>query len=186
MATTTPQEQRRWAAVREQVGSALRIYAYRDALARAREELHAADDGLLPASAERIGLCGHGATFRGLRDHAIAEALNDHGCPLALAALVGAIGVAKAQRIAREDPLTHAIETSDIVKVSKRGRLFYAVVRGRGPGGQLLVEPIERGISHRHVGAREIVDHWAHARRTGGGERAVSREQLDLSEWLEP
>jgi hypothetical protein len=81
VATTTPQEQRRWAAVREQVGSALPIYSYRDALARAHDELHAADD-LLPASAERTGaLRDHVATFRGLRDHAIAEALNDHDCP---------------------------------------------------------------------------------------------------------
>ena len=77
-----------------------------------------------------------------------------------------------------------AIETANIVKVSKRGRLFHAVVRGRGPDGQLLVEPIERGISHRHVSTREIVDHWAHARRASG-EPAVSRQQLDLSEWLE-
>jgi hypothetical protein len=76
---------------------------------------------------------------------------------------------------------THAIETSDIVKVSERGRLFHAVVRGRGPGGRLLVEPIERGISHRQVGAREIVDHWAHADRAGD-EPAVSHGQLDLSE----
>ena len=80
---------------------------------------------------------------------------------------------------------TLAIETSDIVKVSKRGRLFHAVVRGRGPDGHFVVEPIERGISHRHVGAREIVDHWAHARRAGD-QPAVSRHQLDLSEWLQP
>ena len=80
---------------------------------------------------------------------------------------------------------TRAIETSDIVKVSKRGRLFHAVVRGRGPGGQPLVEPIERSISHRHVSAREIVDHWAHTRRAGETP-AVSRQQLDLSEWLQP
>lgn len=80
---------------------------------------------------------------------------------------------------------TRAIETSDIVKVSKRGRLFHAVVRGRGPDGQFVVEPIERGISYRHVGAREIVDHWAHARRAGD-EPAVNRGQLDLSEWLGP
>lgn len=80
---------------------------------------------------------------------------------------------------------TRGIETSDIVKVSKRGRLFYAVVRGRGPDGQLLVEPIERNISHRHVSAREIGDHWAHARRAGD-EPIVSRHQLDLSEWLQP
>lgn len=106
VASTTPQEHRRWAAVREQVGSALRIYAQRDALARAREELHAGDDGLLPASAERVdALRGHVRTFRELRDQAIAEGVNDHGCPIELAALACAIGAAEAERIAREDPL---------------------------------------------------------------------------------
>jgi hypothetical protein len=105
VATTTRQEQRRWA-VREQVGSALRIYAQRDALARARDELHAADDALLAASAARVdALRGHVRTFRGLRDYAIAEALSDHGCPLELAALAGALGATEARRIAREDPL---------------------------------------------------------------------------------
>ena len=104
--TATPQEHRRWEAVREQVGSALRIYAQRDALARARDELHAVDDGLLPASAERVdALRAHVRTFRELRDHAIAEAVNDHGCPLELAAMAGAIGAAEVERIAREDPL---------------------------------------------------------------------------------
>lgn len=106
VATTTPREHRRWATVRERVGSALRISAQRDALARARAELHAADDGLLPASAERVGaLRGHVATFRGPCDLAIAEAVNDHGCPLELAALAAAVGEAEAARIAREDPL---------------------------------------------------------------------------------
>lgn len=105
VATTTPQEHRRWAAVRGQVGSTLRIYAQRDALARARDELHAADDALLPASVERVdALREHIRTFRGLRDHAIAEAISDHGCPLELAALAGAVGAAEARRIAREDP----------------------------------------------------------------------------------
>jgi hypothetical protein len=80
---------------------------------------------------------------------------------------------------------TGAIETADIVKVSKRGRLFHAVVRGRGPDGQLLVEPIECNITHRHVTAREIVDHWAHARRAGD-EPPGNRGQLDLGEWLRP
>lgn len=80
---------------------------------------------------------------------------------------------------------SHTIQTTDIVKVAKRGRLFHAVVRGRGPDDHFVVEPIERGISHRHVSAREIVDHWAHARRAGDGP-TVSRDQLDLSEWLEP
>jgi hypothetical protein len=59
---------------------------------------------------------------------------------------------------------TRSIHPGDLVKVNKRGRLFHAHVRGEGPDGELVVEPIERGISYRHVSAREIVDHWRHAR----------------------
>jgi len=51
--------------------------------------------------------------------------------------------------------------------------------------GKVPILPIERNISQRHVSAREIVDHWAHARRVGD-EPTVSRDQLDLSEWLQP
>ena len=48
--------------------------------------------------------------------------------------------------------------------VNRRGRMFHAKVRGEAPDGAIVVEPIERGISYRHVRAREIVDHWPHAR----------------------
>jgi hypothetical protein len=60
------------------------------------------------------------------------------------------------------------------------------VARGRGPGGQLLVEPIERGISHRPVGAgdrRPKGPRTARWRRAGGqppaaGPRAGRRGRL--------
>jgi hypothetical protein len=57
------------------------------------------------------------------------------------------------------------LQRSDIVLVSKHGRLFYAVVRGRGVRGRLLVEPLERGVRDRHAAAGEIVDCWHHAAR---------------------
>lgn len=58
-----------------------------------------------------------------------------------------------------------AIHPGDIVLVNRRGRMFHAKVRGEAPDGAIVVEPIERGISYRHVRAREIVDHWSHGRR---------------------
>lgn len=52
------------------------------------------------------------------------------------------------------------IDPGDIVRVSVRGRVFHAIVRGTTPDG-LQVEPIERNISHRHLKARDVIEHWA-------------------------
>jgi hypothetical protein len=57
-----------------------------------------------------------------------------------------------------------SIQPGDIVLVNRRGRMFHAKVRGEAPDGAIVVEPIERGISYRHVRAREVVDHWRHGR----------------------
>lgn len=64
---------------------------------------------------------------------------------------------------------TRAVQPGDIVLVTKRGRIFHATVRGVAAGGGFEVAPIERGISHRHVKAAEITDHWGRsgARRAG-------------------
>jgi hypothetical protein len=43
---------------------------------------------------------------------------------------------------------------------SKRGRLFHAKVIEVHAAGALLVEPIERNISYRHLQAPEITEHW--------------------------
>ena len=64
---------------------------------------------------------------------------------------------------------TRAIAAGDLVLVSKRGRLFHARVLGAGVAGGLTVEPLDRRITWRQANAREIVDHWTHARRDGGG-----------------
>ncbi len=64
---------------------------------------------------------------------------------------------------------TRSIQPGDIVLVSKRGRIFHALVRGVAAGGGFDVAPIERGISFRHVKASEIGDHWGRSgvRREG-------------------
>jgi hypothetical protein len=53
-----------------------------------------------------------------------------------------------------------SISPGDIVRVSVRGRIFHAVVKGAVPDG-LQVEPIERNISHRQIRARDVLEHWA-------------------------
>jgi hypothetical protein len=59
-----------------------------------------------------------------------------------------------------------AIKPGDIVSCNKKGRLFHAKVTGTGAMGTLLIAPIERNISYRHVTASEIADHWSHSVKT--------------------
>ena len=56
------------------------------------------------------------------------------------------------------------IDKGDLVLISKGGRRFHARVL-EVARGTVRFEPIERGISYRHASARELVDHWRHARR---------------------
>lgn len=49
--------------------------------------------------------------------------------------------------------------------INKRGRLFYARVLGTGTNGGLSLEPLDRRITWRQATAREVIDHWSHARR---------------------
>ena len=60
-----------------------------------------------------------------------------------------------------------SIGYGDLVLVSKGGRRFHARVL-EVSRGTVRFEPIERGISYRHASARELVDHWRHARRRRG------------------
>lgn len=69
-----------------------------------------------------------------------------------------------------------SIGPGDVVLVSKGGRRFYAKVLGVSKG-VVRVEPIERGISYRHASARELVDHWRHARRRRGADEPGAQEQ---------
>ena len=59
---------------------------------------------------------------------------------------------------------TRAISPGDLVMVNKRGRVFYARVLGTGATAGLSVEPRDRRICWRQAAAREVVDHWTHAR----------------------
>jgi hypothetical protein len=61
---------------------------------------------------------------------------------------------------------TSLIRAGDIVYASKRGRVFHAKVVEVDAAGTLLVEPIERNISYRHLQASEITEHWSRSRFT--------------------
>jgi hypothetical protein len=78
-----------------------------------------------------------------------------------------------------------SINPGDIVRVSIRGRVFHALVRGSDPAG-LQIEPIERGITQRHVKARDIVEHWSKGGRPrAAAARAVNPEQRSLDDLLD-
>lgn len=74
-----------------------------------------------------------------------------------------------------------SIHAGDLVRVNKRGRLFHAQVTGVAVGGGFVVAPIERNVSYRHVTAREIVDHWAHARPEPGPEAVPGQQRFDVA-----
>ena len=75
---------------------------------------------------------------------------------------------------------TSAIRIGDIVCCNKRGRLFHAKVRELDADGKLLVEPIERNISYRHIEASEITAHWARSTTTTRAPRAAKKTQPAL------
>ena len=77
------------------------------------------------------------------------------------------------------------IAPGDIVRLSVRGRMFHAVVRGTVPGG-LQIDPIERGITYRHVKARDVIEHWVkRGRPRADADRAVNPEQRSLDDLLD-
>jgi len=79
---------------------------------------------------------------------------------------------------------TSSIQTGDVVLCNKRGRLFHAKVVELAAGGTLLVEPIERNISYRHVEASEVAEHWARSTTTRRAARAARTQptlQLPLA-----
>jgi hypothetical protein len=61
---------------------------------------------------------------------------------------------------------TSSIRPGDIVYASKRGRLFHAKVIEVDAAGTLLVEPIERNISYRHLQASDVTAHWSRSSST--------------------
>ena len=88
--------------LRCQVDELLRAFSHRDAYLRIRDELHAADDGLLPISEDRrVELADRAATFANLRDHHVANAVED-GASLHDAALAGGITLQEARAIVQQ------------------------------------------------------------------------------------
>jgi hypothetical protein len=72
------------------------------------------------------------------------------------------------------------VRAGDIVHINKRERLFHAKVV-EVDAGTLLVEPIERNISYRHVQASEISEHWVRSPAVRPGARqAETRLALDV------
>jgi hypothetical protein len=65
------------------------------------------------------------------------------------------------------------------VLVNKRGRLFHARVLGTGTGGGLSLEPLDRRITWRQATAREVIDHWTHARRDSGERPSTDQLAFD-------
>ena len=78
-----------------------------------------------------------------------------------------------------------SISPGDIVRVSVRGRVFHALVRGTAPGG-LQVEPLERGVNYRQVKARDVLEHWSkRGRPRAEAGREVNPEQRSLDDLLD-
>ena len=51
------------------------------------------------------------------------------------------------------------IRITDIVLVDRKGRMFYAEVRGR-TRGELDIKPLDPHITYRTAGARDVVALW--------------------------
>lgn len=56
------------------------------------------------------------------------------------------------------------IQPGDIVLGDVKGRRFHATVTGKDKTG-LAVEPIERGVTYRHLAANQVKGHWRQRRR---------------------
>lgn len=80
---------------------------------------------------------------------------------------------------------TDGIAPGDIVRLSVRGRVFHAVVRGVDSGG-LSVEPVERGVSCRRARPGDVLEYWTSAGRPRAEAlRSVSPEQRSLDDLLD-
>lgn len=59
-----------------------------------------------------------------------------------------------------------SVKAGDVVRCDVKGRLFYATVDDAPNADGVAVTPITRGITYRHVTARQVTEHW---KRTGAG-----------------
>lgn len=79
----------------------------------------------------------------------------------------------------------NAINPGDIVRISVRGRIFHALVRGTSAGG-LQVEPLERGINYRQVKAHDVLEHWSRrGRPRADAAKDRNPEQRSLDDLLD-
>ena len=67
-----------------------------------------------------------------------------------------------------------AVRAGDIVLADRKGRRFYAIVVERGDR-ELIVEPVDRRVTYRHVKAREVIGIWRKSRAQNG--RVVELER---------
>lgn len=61
------------------------------------------------------------------------------------------------------------VRTSDIVKCSVRGQVFHAVVSQPPKNSEIRFVPIERGVTHRHATAHQVIEHWRRSIAGGAG-----------------
>jgi hypothetical protein len=71
-----------------------------------------------------------------------------------------------------------SVRADDIVRISKKGRVFEAFVLAKSKAG-LEIEPIQRGITYTTASAREVVCHWA--KRGRSRRRVPARDPKDSS-----
>lgn len=58
------------------------------------------------------------------------------------------------------------VRPGDLIRVDKRGDVFYAVFAGRWPGGLVEFVPLERNNSWRRCKSREVVGVWRRSKAT--------------------
>lgn len=73
------------------------------------------------------------------------------------------------------------IGVGDLIKCDVRGRIFLATVERLEDDGSLRIQPIARGVTYRHVRARQVIDHWRHGMRQVQRGPTVPDGQLELT-----
>ena len=67
-----------------------------------------------------------------------------------------------------------SLKAGDIVEIDKKGRRFFAIFKRRLgigaslAGGDLVIQPLQRGVSYRQATSREVVGVWHANKQTRG------------------
>lgn len=56
-----------------------------------------------------------------------------------------------------------SVQVGDMIQADVKGRIFHAIVVE--VGADLEVDPIERGVTWRHITSRQVIGHWRKAGR---------------------